>query len=139
MHWLADQMGQYQALASSHVDAREGGDVEKEQGARLALMRHLRAMIEQINKRQEVTASFASFEGFLVHTAGPDGMNFEAHAAMTQQLSEHGMRASKTLCLGDFSQLVVIGAEHKLALFQVGVMAIGILAPVNVSLARVLS
>lgn len=53
---------------------------------------------------------------------------------MAQSSVEAARRAAAVLALGPVRQIVLVGAEHKLAVFAVGAVVVGIIAPVTVDL-----
>jgi predicted regulator of Ras-like GTPase activity (Roadblock/LC7/MglB family) len=89
-------------------------------------------------RRPGVTACFVCHDGLMIETAG-SAVDFEALSAMTQQWMVAGKEAASTLALGAVRQMVIVGAEHKLALFVIGQLAVGILSPSEVVLSRVLA
>jgi predicted regulator of Ras-like GTPase activity (Roadblock/LC7/MglB family) len=58
---------------------------------------------------------------------------------MTQHWMVAGKEAALTLSLGKVRQMVIVGHEHKLALFVIGQLAVGILSPSAVVLGRALA
>jgi predicted regulator of Ras-like GTPase activity (Roadblock/LC7/MglB family) len=89
-------------------------------------------------RRDGVTACFVCHDGLMIETAGR-AVDFEALSAMTQQWMVAGKEAAATLALGKVQQMVIVGDEHKLALFVIGQLAVGILSPSAVVLSRVLA
>jgi predicted regulator of Ras-like GTPase activity (Roadblock/LC7/MglB family) len=92
----------------------------------------------EVARRQGVTACFVCHDGLLLETAGraPD---FDALSAMAQKWMTAGKEAALTLSLGKVRQMVIVGHEHKLALFVIGPLALGIWSPSTVSLGRTLA
>ena len=123
MHWLEQQVDQLHRLA-----ARPGQE----------FLAAVQTMTAEVAGRTGVTACFVCHDGLLIETAGraPD---FEALSAMTQSWMVAGKEAAMTLSLGRVQQMVIIGHEHKLALFVIGQLAVGILSPRSVNLAKTLA
>jgi predicted regulator of Ras-like GTPase activity (Roadblock/LC7/MglB family) len=123
MHWLEEQVERLQSLSG---------------GTRAEFMSAVREIAGAVVSRDGVTACFVCHDGLLVETAGraPD---FEALSAMTQSWMMMGKEAALTLALGRVQQMVIVGGDHKLALFLIGPLAVGILSPSTVNLAKTLS
>ena len=129
MHWLEEQVERLHTLADGQLTRGAG---------RQQFLEGVRAVAREVAGRAGVTACFVCHDGLLVDTAGaaPD---FEALSAMTQHFVAAGKDAAGTLELGRVKQLVVVGADHKLALFVIGQLAVGILSPSTVNLASTLA
>jgi predicted regulator of Ras-like GTPase activity (Roadblock/LC7/MglB family) len=122
MHWLETQVERLHALvARRHELVGAAGE-----------------LATATVRRDGVTACFVCHDGLLIETAGR-AVDFEALSAMTQQWMVAGKEAAATLALGKVQQMVIVGAEHKLALFVIGQLAVGILSPSAVVLSRVLA
>jgi len=121
MHWLEHKVDQLHRLAA-------GPD----------FLAAVQTVTAEVASRHGVTACFVCHDGLLIETAGraPD---FEALSAMTQSWMVAGKEAAMTLSLGRVQQMVIIGHEHKLALFVIGQLAVGILSPRSVNLAKTLA
>ena len=102
------------------------------------LVAGLREVVKEVATRSGVTACFAAHEGLVVETAGhaPD---FEALSAMTQCSMVSSGDVAATLSLGRVQQVVIVGEDHKLALFFIGSLALGVLAKTGVQLSDVLA
>jgi predicted regulator of Ras-like GTPase activity (Roadblock/LC7/MglB family) len=122
MHWLQTQVERLHGLAARR---RQFLEAAAELAAATA-------------RREGVTACFVCHDGLLIETAGC-AVSFEALSAMTQQWMVAGTEAAATLGLGQVQQMVIVGGEHKLALFVIGPLAVGILSPSQVVLSRVLA
>jgi predicted regulator of Ras-like GTPase activity (Roadblock/LC7/MglB family) len=124
VHWLESQLERLHALVESQ--------------ARDAFLSAVEDVTSEVVRRDGVTACFVCHDGLLLETAGraPD---FEALSAMTQTWMVAGKEAALTLSLGKVRQMVIVGSEHKLALFVIGQLAVGILSPSAVVLGRVLA
>jgi predicted regulator of Ras-like GTPase activity (Roadblock/LC7/MglB family) len=124
VHWLESQLERLHALVDD--DARD------------AFLSAVEDVTSAVVRRDGVTACFVCHDGLLIETAGraPD---FEALSAMTQSWMVAGKEAALTLSLGKVQQMVIVGSEHKLALFVIGPLAVGILSPSAVVLGRVLA
>ena len=122
MHWLRTQVERLHGLA-------------KERRPFLTAAAELTAATV---RHEGVTACFVCHDGLLVETAGR-AVDFEALSALTQQWLVAGKEAAATLALGRVQQMVIVGDEHKLALFVIGPLAVGILSPSEVVLSRVLA
>jgi predicted regulator of Ras-like GTPase activity (Roadblock/LC7/MglB family) len=131
MHWLEQQVERLHGLAEAHQRA-----AAKE--TRQAFLTQVRAVTAAVADHPGVTACFVCHDGLLLETAGraPD---FEALSAMTQSWMVAGKEAALTLALGKVRQMVMVGHEHKLALFIIGPLALGILSPSTVNLAETLA
>jgi predicted regulator of Ras-like GTPase activity (Roadblock/LC7/MglB family) len=122
MHWLESQVRRLNGLVAQ----------------RRQLMDAAADVAAAAVRRQGVTACFVCHDGLMIETAGSP-VDFEALSAMTQQWMVAGKEAASTLALGAVRQMVIVGAEHKLALFVIGQLAVGILSPSEVVLSRVLA
>ena len=138
MHWLETRVRWLHGLSEAHENALLAGRWNERENTRTTLVAGLREVVNEVATRSGVTACFAAHEGLSVETAGraPD---FEALSAMTQcsMVSSHDV--ATTLSLGKVQQMVIVGEEHKLALFFIGPLALGVLAPAGVQLGDVLA
>src|SRR5438045_672545 len=127
MHWLEEQVTMLVGLAER---VRRGE-------AKQPFLDAIREVVEGVARRDGVTACFACHDGLAFETAGraPD---FEALSAMAQWCLASAKETALTLSLGRMRQMVIVGDEHKLALFIVGQLAVGILSPAPVNLGRIL-
>lgn len=132
MHWLVERLQQVQ------VQALAMGGVGSVDEARPRFRTALRHLVEALATRDGVSASFACHEGLLLEAAGGDP-DFEALAAMGQGCAAVARDAAATLALGEVRQLVLVGATHKLALFILGQLAVGVLCAEEVNLATSLA
>lgn len=132
MHWLESQVERLNGL--SETMARAAASKEARQGFRQAV----EDLATAVARRAGVTACFVCHDGLLIETAGraPD---FEALSAMAQHWMVAGKEAALTLSLGKVRQMVIVGQEHKLALFVIGQLAVGILSPAAVVLGQALA
>jgi len=132
VHWLESQVERLHALVESQM--RAPGNKE----ARHAFLSAVEDVTSAVVRRAGVTACFVCHDGLLIETAGraPD---FEALSAMAQHWMVAGKEAALTLSLGKVRQMVIVGHEHKLALFVIGQLAVGILSPSAVVLGRALA
>jgi predicted regulator of Ras-like GTPase activity (Roadblock/LC7/MglB family) len=132
VHWLESQVERLHALVESQT--RAPGNKE----ARHAFLSAVEDVTSAVVRRAGVTACFVCHDGLLIETAGraPD---FEALSAMAQAWLVAGKDAALTLSLGKVRQMVIVGEEHKLALFVIGQVAVGILSPSSVSLGKTLA
>jgi predicted regulator of Ras-like GTPase activity (Roadblock/LC7/MglB family) len=97
----------------------------------------LAALVREVAARDGVMACFACHDGLLVDAAGV--ADFDAFAALSQQLTLAAQQSSRALGVGQPEQLVIVGARRKLALLTVAPFAIGVVAPTSVQLASVLA
>ncbi len=132
MHWLESQVERLHALIESQT--RAAGAKE----ACHAFLSAVEDVTSAVVRRPGVTACFVCHDGLLIETAGraPD---FEALSAMAQAWMVAGKEAALTLSLGKVRQMVLVGHEHKLALFVIGQLAVGILSPSAVVLGQALA
>ncbi|MEQ1569303.1 MAG: roadblock/LC7 domain-containing protein [Myxococcota bacterium] len=142
-HWLASQLDQLDALARER-DRRAGaasrGEVD-EASARLAREDFLRALdtfVLEVATREGVVGCVVGHEGLVLASGGtpPDA---DTLAAVGQVWLDAATQGAGQLGLGGMSQLVVIGDQYKVALFQTGGMSIAILAHATAELASVLA
>jgi predicted regulator of Ras-like GTPase activity (Roadblock/LC7/MglB family) len=132
MHWLESQVERLHGLSETLARAAASKD------ARRSFREAVEELAAAVARRAGVTACFVCHDGLLIETAGraPD---FEALSAMTQHWMVAGKEAALTLSLGKVRQMVIVGQEHKLALFVIGQVAVGILSPSAVVLGQALA
>jgi hemoglobin len=125
MHWLEEEL---QNLAET---ARQSSAPSK------TYLTAVRNLVHALAENDAVTAAFACHDGLAFEVAGrtPD---FEALSAMAQLSAVTAKETALTLSLGRPQQLVLIGVDHKLALFLAGPLAVGVLARSNVNLGQAL-
>ncbi len=142
MHWLAKRLGVVKELSDRFVAAKQKtleapSGKAQEQEARQAFVAALRKLVSEVAERSGVTAAFVAHDGLIFASAG-DVPDFEALSGLAQVALAAGKRTATGLALGSLRQMVLIGDDHKLALFLVGQMAIGVLAPSTTDLSEVL-
>lgn len=143
MHWLEQQVVRLAGLADDYQQslafAGSGpSGVARMKDARSCFVGAVREVVTEVARRTGVTACFACHDGLVMEAAGraPD---FDALSAMTQSVTVAAKDAAITLALGKVQQMVIVGDEHKLALFVLGQFAIGILSPTATHLGQALS
>jgi predicted regulator of Ras-like GTPase activity (Roadblock/LC7/MglB family) len=139
MHWLSEQLGnlhdilerqyEYEQLIEKKVTGAEEGRKK----ARDDFFHALKDLVLAIAKREGVMAAFSCHEGLLIERAG-ESDNFEALAAVGQNLVFNGTTAMKSLKFGALSQFVLVGGSEKLAFFVMGQVEIGIVAKRDINL-----
>lgn len=134
MHWLAEQLEGLDEAARRFAQAKQERPIAAKHDAREAFLKALTELAAGVARHPGVTAAFVAHEGLLMATAG-NVPSFEALAATAQVCLSAGKSAATGLSLGGLNQMVLVGEDHKLALFTVGQMALGILAPSDVNLA----
>lgn len=144
VHWLAGQLARLDSLASRLKQYRDlssleiPGTPEAQEAARSTFRKQLGVLLEDVARRAGVRACFACHEGLVLDCRG-EGQDFDALGAMAQSCLETAKRASNSLELGAMRQMVLVGEHQKLALFAVGEVAMGIVAPSAVGLGQLLS
>ncbi len=136
-HWLASEVGGLRALAETYESARTAGDRGSAE-ARERYLSGLRVLVEQIALHPGVSSAFCAHQGLLLAAAGPEA-DQEVLAAMTEWCVVPAQGAAKTLGLGELGQLLISGAERKLAIVQVGDISLGVLCPLSVNLSALLA
>ncbi|MCC6551525.1 MAG: roadblock/LC7 domain-containing protein [Polyangiaceae bacterium] len=126
MHWLAEQIREIDAMAEQHLRLQaEQGNSATAVRAREGLLRALTRLAEQVAGKPGVLASFVAHDGLLLARGGHTA-DFDALAALGEQCMRTCTEASRTLSLGQARQVVIVGAERKLALVPIGQMVLGI-------------
>lgn len=144
MHWLTTRLAALQARYQAWLQLRRSAEGERSQAtqpanqARAEFLADLSNLVEEVAARRGIDAAFAAHEGLLVHCVGNQD-TADALAAVAASVLHPAFAAARTLELGNLQQVVFAGTGRKLALLVVGELAIGVLAPVEVHLADVLS
>lgn len=142
MHWLAQQLQQLEAVSDLYAQLQATGQEldnrEAMTRARESMRKAFTAMTEDVARRPGVAAAFVAHEGLLLATAG-EVVDFEAMAAVAQNFSATFHETAGRLSMGLPRQMVLVGSTHKLALFPVGDMLLGIFSDQATVLAQVLS
>lgn len=120
-HWLADRIARVRAIED-----------------RAALLEALGTLVAEVGAREGVDGCFAAHEGLLVAVEGRK-VSFEAVAAMAQHGLEPAREAAEGAGLGPLRQLLLVGDTGKLALFLLGPLTFGIVAPAAVDLGGALA
>ncbi len=143
MHWLTEQLQNLQELLRRYTslkglaEARAVSPRSAEE-ARRAFFSAVSLVTIEIQKRPGIAACFVCHDGLLVEHAG-SAASFEALAAVAQSCVEVARNAAASSLLGDIRQMVLVGADSKLAIFSLGPIAVGIQSPVNTNLAQSLA
>src|SRR5438874_1417514 len=103
MHWLEQEVSRLAALAET---------------SRPSFRETLRQMVAEVARRPGVTGCFACHDGLVIEAAG-QAPDYEALSAMTQWSMVAARDTAVALSLGGLCQVVIVGTEHKLALFSV--------------------
>ena len=144
MHWLQEEMNKLHDLLERHQEYKQmdnaevEGAKEAEKQTRENFFAAISGLVSDIADHRNVDACFACHEGLLVENSGRF-KDFEALAAVGQNLIQSGIEATQSLNLGDMQQLVVVGSKKKMALFWVGEIGIGIIARKRTKLHELLS
>lgn len=143
MHWLATRIERIEQLQVRHAQLkqrREAGEgVRQEENAcRMDFLASVTELVAEAGRRPGVLATFAAHEGLLIATSG-DTRYCEAVAALAQTALLPAIEGAERMQLGPLQQLVLVGAQGKLALIRVGDIALGLLASEEVSLAASLA
>ncbi len=140
-NWLQLELAAIEALAATYENTR--GIPEKTEAAephrmaRASLLSAFERTTKQIADREGITAALVSHDGLVLAQAGrlPD---FDAFAAVAQGLMRAATTGAQTMALGRARQLVLVGDEHKFALFRIGPMVLSIICPLGTQLSHVL-
>ena len=137
--WLEDTLTVIAALSRKRLldDGRPMGE-EPTVGFEGKIMPLLSTLVERLGRMDRIMGAFASQEGLVMDAAGGT-LDFDAFAAMAQQMRHMCVHAGDTLALGSPRQVVFSGTDHKLALFFAGDIDIGVVAPKDVSLAKAIA
>ncbi len=127
MHWLGHRIHEM-------LDRYGDDDSRVVVARRREFLDEIGALVDEISRRDGVTAAFASYEGLLVAASGL-ATDFEALAAMAQAAMVPAFDSAGVIELGTLRQLVLVGDHNKLALVRVGPVTLGMVAPTDVSLA----
>jgi predicted regulator of Ras-like GTPase activity (Roadblock/LC7/MglB family) len=136
-HWFDARLQEAGARADHLVRTRASGEPGLQVAARRAFMECVRALATDVVARAGVRACVVSHDGLVLARAGSTGDD-EAIAATGQVCLASTGPAGAALLLGAVRQVVIIGDDHKLALFVVGPVAVGVLAPSSMNLAEAL-
>ncbi|MEZ4241049.1 MAG: roadblock/LC7 domain-containing protein [Myxococcota bacterium] len=142
-HWLAGQLDELDALARDRDhrarEASQGhGDEAVARTARDEFLRAIDRFVTAVSQREHVLACVVGHEGLVLATGG-DLADAETLAAVSQVWLASAQTGAEQVKLGPLTQMVVIGAAFKVALFQAGGMSIAILAPTGADLASSLA
>lgn len=129
MHWLSERVLELSTLSEAALSGGTG------RARRHEFLNQMAELVDELARREGVTAAFASFEGLLVAASGT-AEDFEALAAMAQASLVPAFDSAGVVQLGTLRQLVLVGDRQKLALLRVGPVTLGIVSPSNVSLAE---
>lgn len=140
-HWLEQQLARLHDLTAEYRQLRQDTRADADQSKRAnrgKLDAAIENMLQDMASREGITACMVSYDGLLMSQAGtlPD---FEALAAVSAECFRGTDRGAQAMALGRVDQMVVVGEDHKLALFRVGALVLGILSPRETVLGVVLS
>ncbi len=131
MHWLAAQVDRLRTLQDRYRAVRS-------EGARADTSipgRPREALREGIEELVAGPAAFAAHQGLLLAATG-NGVDHDALAAMAQACTTPAEAAAGALGMGEVSQVLVVGSQHKLAILRVGDMLVGMYSPQHVVLSE---
>lgn len=139
MSWLAEALDDLRDASRRHaVMVGDNSSEEQRQALALELQEGVIQVVQQLGRLGGVTAAFACRAGAVLEKEGfvPD---FDNLAATTRSLRAGLDVASEGFRLGGLSQTVLVGGEHKLAIFTIGDVTLGVLTPAGVSLSQAMS
>ncbi len=123
LHNLFVRYSKARAMDSRAANADEVGRYTRKQ-----LKAAMDETLEDLARREAVTGCIVCHDGLILAQAG-NVLDFEAMAAIAADCFHTAARGADTLALGNASQMVIVGEEHKLVLFRIGAMILGILSP----------
>jgi len=139
MSWLAEALDDLREASRKHaVMVGDNSSEDERQAVATELQEGVVQVVQQLGKLDGVTAAFACQGEAVLEKEGfvPD---FDNLSSTTRSLRGALDVASESFRLGGMSQTVLVGAEHKLALFSIGDVTLGVLTPTGVSLAQAMS
>ncbi len=139
MSWLAEALDDLRETSRRHaVMVGDNSSEEERQDVATELQEGIVQVVQQLGRLDGVTAAFACQRDGVLEKEGfvPD---FDNLAATSRALRAGLDVASETFRLGGLSQTVLVGGEHKLAVFTIGDVTLGVLTPAGISLAQAMS
>ncbi|WKJ91674.1 roadblock/LC7 domain-containing protein [Methylomonas montana] len=144
MHWFESQLAELDRLAEEYLAAQRqpGADiVNVSEATRLKRAKFIDAvqeLVDQVVKVNGIGACAAYHDG-LILARSADTPNIDAFGAIIQETIRAAQQGKISLGLGDIEQIVIVGADNKLAMLSVGPIILCISSPKDVNLASVLS
>ncbi|GEM_PF-6784426 len=139
MSWLAEALDDLREASRKHaVMVGDNSSEEERQAVATELQEGVVQVVQQLGKLDGVTAAFACQGEAVLEKEGfvPDFDNLASTARTVRVALDV---ASESFRLGGLGQTVLVGGEHKLALFTIGDITLGVLTPAGISLAQAMS
>ncbi len=144
MHWFETQLAALDRLAADYISAQRqsGGDIvnvsESVRTKRAAFIDAVQALVDKVVKIKGISACAAYHDG-LILAQSAEVPHIDAFGAVIQETIRAAQHGQVSLSLGAIEQIVIVGADHKLAMLSVGPVILCIYSPKQVNLASVLS
>lgn len=144
MHWFESQLAELDRLAEEYVAAQgQPADDIVNISARTRLKRAqfvdaVQALVDKVSKIEGISACAAYHDG-LILAQSADASNRDAFGAIIQETIRAAQQGRTSLGLGDIQQIVIVGADNKLAMLSVGPIILCISSPSDINLTSVLS
>lgn len=144
MHWFESQLAELDRLAEDYVAAQgQPADDIVNISARTRLKRAqfvdaVQVLVDKVSKIEGISACAAYHDG-LILAQSADASNMDAFGAIIQETIRAAQQGRASLSLGDIQQIVIVGADNKLAMLSVGPIILCISSPSDINLTSVLS
>jgi predicted regulator of Ras-like GTPase activity (Roadblock/LC7/MglB family) len=138
MSWLEEALDELRELSRQKALLQESDSGEDHQALAVEFQEGAAEIVRQLGRQRGITAAFACQGESVLEEAGyvPDADGL----AKTVRALRAGLdTAAEGFRLGGLTQTVMVGSEHKLALFTAGDTTLGVLTPRGVSLAQAMS
>lgn len=144
MHWLESQLAELDRLAEDYFAAQRQptADIvnvsEATRLKRAAFIDAVQCLVEQVARIDGISACAAYHEG-LILAQSAEAENSDAFGAVIQESILAAQRGRLPLNLGAIQQIVIVGADNKLAMLSIGPIILCISSSSAVNLATLLS
>ena len=143
MHWFESQLKALNKLADKYVVSQKkpaanivksSADMRK---SRSQFIEAVQALVDNVSKVKGIAACAAYHDGLILAHSN-QALNIDAFGATVQESLHAAQQGAEMLNLGDIEQIVIVGANNKVAMLSVGPLMLCIACPKHISLASAL-
>ncbi len=141
MHWFDTQLQDLKKLAEAYEAGKINSAGEYDEAARFrrtAFIDAIQVLVESVVRSSGIAGCVACHDGLILAQAGTV-VDTDALGAVIQESIRIAERSEEILALGEIQQIVIVGAQNKIAMITMGTITLSVLSPVDINLAATLA
>lgn len=143
MHWFQTQLAELSRLADEYAltQQQSASNIvnvsEKMRLKRAEFIDALQVLVDQVGKIKGISSCAAYHDGLILAQSAPIAST-DAFGATVQENARAARQGAALLGLGDVEQIVIVGAQNKVAMLNIGPLILCISCPKDINLAAAL-